>query len=71
MKNKIINKWGDNTGKDIRFPEVTLSDGTKSCSFYTYKGNVYILDNTGMDNPFDEYPIEDQKKLLKSIDKNF
>lgn len=74
MKTEIINKYGKNTtgnGKvakpDIEFNEVILSDGSKAWSFYTYKGDICILDNQGRDILFDEYPIEDQKKLFKSI----
>lgn len=74
MKEEIIKKFGRNTtgsGKtakpDIEFPEVTLSDGTKTFSFYTYKGSICILDDQGMDIDFDEYSTKDQKLLYNAI----
>ena len=74
MKEDILKKFGTNstgTGEyandDIQFPEVELSDGSKSWSFYTYNGDVAILDDQGMDNDFDDYSIEDQTLLYNSI----
>jgi hypothetical protein len=46
---------------------VELSDGSKSWSFYTYNGDIAILDDQGMDNDFDDYSIEDQTLLYNSI----
>lgn len=70
MKEDILKKFGTNstgTGEyandDLVFPQVKLSDGSKSWSFYTYKGDICILDDRGMDNDFDDYSIEDQTLL--------
>ncbi|HOB25699.1 MAG TPA: hypothetical protein PKG93_00930 [Bacilli bacterium] len=50
MKEDILKKFGTNstgTGEfandDLVFPQVKLSDGSKSWSFYTYKGDICIL----------------------------
>ena len=74
MVSDIIKKVGRNStgsGKvakpDINFPEVLLSDGSKSNSFYTYKGDVCILNDEGLDITFDEYDKNDQILLYKSI----
>ena len=74
MIKDIVSKVGSNStgsgktaNEDIEFPEVTLSDGSKSFSFYTYKGDVCILDDQGMDVDFTEYSIEDQNLLYNSI----
>lgn len=74
MIQDIITKFGPNTtgtgkvaNEDINFQEVKLSDGSKSWSFYTYKGDICILDDQGMDVDFINYTIEDQKNLYNSI----
>jgi len=74
MKKDILEKFGTNstgTGEvandDIQFPEVTLSDGTKSNSFYTSDSCIYILDDQEMDIDFDDYSAEDQKVLYNAI----
>ena len=74
MKEDIIKKFGSNStgdGKvanpDIQFPQVTLSDGSTSWSFYTYQGDVCTLDNYGCDTTFEDYPKEDQALLYNSI----
>ena len=74
MKKDILEKFGVNStgdgeiaNDDIQFPEVTLSDGTKTFSFYTYKGSIRILDDQGMDIDFDEYSTEDQELLYNAI----
>jgi hypothetical protein len=66
MKESIITKFGSNH-KGRSFPDVTLSDGTIAWSFYTFRKNVYIMDNVGMDNNFDDYPEEDQTLLYNRI----
>lgn len=74
MKKQILDKVGHNTtgsGKfandDIEFSEVTLSDGSKTSSFYTYKGQICILDDQGMDVDFDDYSLNDQKLIYNAI----
>ena len=74
MKEDILKKFGTNstgtgeyTNDDIKFTDVELSDGSKSWSFYTYNGDIAILDDQGMDNDFDDYSIEDQTLLYNSI----
>jgi len=69
---KIVGKNSTGSGKvandDIEFSyTVSLSDGSEACSFYTYKGKVCILDNQGMDNDFEDYPIKDQQLIYNSI----
>ena len=77
MKKDILEKFGANStgddeiaNDDIQFPEVTLSDGTKSNSFYTFYGYINILDDQGMDIDFDEYSTEDQELLYNAIMSN-
>lgn len=71
---QIVQKVGKNstgTGKvanpDIEFDEVTLSDGSSTFSFYTYGGEVFILDNEGSDMSFEDYSDEDQTLIYNSI----
>jgi hypothetical protein len=66
MKEDILKKFGLNKG-DRQFPEVKLSDGSRGYCFYIHRGFVYILDNQGMDNNFDDYPVDDQILLYKAI----
>ena len=64
---KIINKFKDSGRKEIAFEDTLLSDGTTVFSFYIYKKKIYVLDNEGMDNPFDDYSEEDQTTIYNTI----
>jgi hypothetical protein len=64
---KIINKFKDSGRTEISFEDTLLSDGTTVFSFYIYKKKIYVLDNEGMDNPFDDYSEEDQTTIYNTI----
>ena len=71
---QIVDKFGKNsTGNsevanpNLTFDEVTLSDGSCACEFYTFDEEVYILDDMQRDIPFIDYSEEDQELLFKSI----
>ena len=40
---------------------------TKAYSFYTYRGQVCILDDQGMDVTFDNYQLKSQKLIHSEI----
>ena len=66
----ILKKIGDNKTK-----EKTFNDGIKLKSdetnellgFYTYKGEVCVLDGKGMDNTFSSYCDDDKAIIHKAI----
>jgi len=73
LKKVGVNSTGDGefTNDDLEFDEVTLSDGTKTCSFYTYQEEIRILDDEGQDNDYEDYSEEDKviiyNVIMKSI----
>lgn len=74
LKKEILDLVGQNStgnGKvandDILIKPVTLSNGTTALSLYTYKKGVYVIDNEGRDNDFDDYSIEDQTLIYESL----
>jgi hypothetical protein len=72
LKKVGINSTGDGefTNDDLEFDEVTLSDGTKTCSFYTYQGEICILDDQGQDNDYEDYSEEDKVIIYNAIMKS-
>lgn len=64
---EIINKFKDSGRTEIAFEDTLLSDGTTVFSFYIYKKKIYVLDDQGMDNPFDDYSEEDQTIIYNAI----
>lgn len=72
LQEEIIKKIGDNKTKDKNFTndvKITQNDGTKTYAlgFYTYRGEVCILDGLGMDITFDEYDTKTQNLIHQEI----
>ena len=72
LEKEIIEKIGSNKTKEYQLKnELNLvqKDGlqTKTFSFYTYRGEVCILDNQGMDVNFSEYKLKSQKLIHSEI----
>ena len=72
LEEEIVNKIGMNETLEKDFSdelEVVEKDKEISyaLSFYTYEGNVYILDSNGTDIPFDDYEEESQKLIYNTI----
>lgn len=72
LEKEIITKIGDNKTKEYQFDtgiSLTDEDGIKTIGyeFYTYRGQVCILDDQGMDIVFGAYEIRTQKRIHKEI----
>jgi hypothetical protein len=67
---EIINKFKNRGRKEIAFEDTFLSDGSTVFSFYIYSKKIYVLDDRGMDNLFDDYSEEDQTIIYNAIMKN-
>ena len=71
MEQKIIQKIGDNKTTEKTFNDGFFVEKTiQLLGFYTYKGEVCILDSTGMDVNFSEYSEKDQKVIYNAIMNN-
>lgn len=72
LEEEIVNKIGMNETLEKDFSdELEVVENDKEISyalaFYTYEGNVYILDSNGKDIPFDDYEEESQKLIYNTI----
>ena len=72
LEKEIISKVGNNKTREYQLKnelDLVEKDGlqTKTFSFYTYRGQVCILDNQGMDVNFSEYKLKSQKLIHKEI----
>jgi hypothetical protein len=72
LEKEIINKIGNNKTKEYHFDnelDLVDKDGekTKAYSFYTYRGQVCILDDQGMDVTFDNYQLKSQNLIHSEI----
>lgn len=71
LEKEIISKVVNNKREYQFNTELNLveKDGlkTKTFSFYTYRGQVCILDDQGMDVTFDNYQLKSQKLIHKEI----
>jgi len=72
LEKEIIAKIGANKTREYQFnTELNLveKDGlqTRTFSFYTYRGQVCILDDQGMDVNFSEYKLKSQKLIHSEI----
>lgn len=68
----IINKIGRNKENEKTFNDGVYVTGEEDemielLGFYTYRGEVAILDSLGMDNGFNTYSLEDQKTIHDAI----
>jgi hypothetical protein len=70
LEQEIINKIGKNKTTEKHFNDgVKISSG-ELLGFYTYKGEVCILDCFGMDVNFSSYDAKDQKIIHEAIMNN-
>ena len=73
MEAEIITKIGRNKPNSKTFNDGIFIDDPKSneiLGFYTYKGEVYILDGLGMDVPFSDYSEKNQTIIHSAIMSN-
>jgi tRNA pseudouridine-54 N-methylase len=70
MESKIIKKIGDNQTDEMTFNNgIFVDEPNKNelLGFYTYEGEVYILDGLGMDVPFSDYSQKNKETIYKAI----
>lgn len=68
LEAEILKKIGDNKTNEKTFEDgiftidTAVDEGSQLCGFYTYRGEVCILDGLGMDVCFSSY--EDKNKAI-------
>lgn len=72
METQIITKIGRNKTNEKQFTNdfsVTNNDDetSEAISFYTYRGELYILTGDGMDTPFEEFDDKSKEKIFTEI----
>lgn len=71
LEKEIINKIGCPKHEYDFYSDLNLveKDGlqTRSFSFYTYRGQLCLLDDQGMDVTFDNYTLKSQELIHKEI----
>jgi hypothetical protein len=73
MESDIIQKIGNNKTKEKSFNEgIFIDEPTRNqmCGFYTWRGEVCILDGLGMDVTFSSYSEKNQIIIHSSIMSN-
>lgn len=75
LEDKIVDKVGMDETLDKYFvEELELSEENGEISFakgfYTYEGNVYIIDSNEMDVAFEDYDDENQQIIYTAIISN-
>lgn len=72
LEKEIIDKIGANKTREYSFDsliDLVDKDGEKSrgYNFYTYRSQVCILDDQGMDVDFSNYELRSQKRIHREI----
>lgn len=70
MESEILKKIGDNKTNEKSFTESVIIDEpeiNRVCGFYTYRGDVCILDSLGMDSVFSSYSEKNQLIIHTAI----
>jgi len=70
LEAEILTKIGDNKTKEKNFHDGIILKGdvrNELLGFYTYRGDVCILDGLGMDVEFSSYSDENKKIIHEAI----
>jgi hypothetical protein len=70
QEKELIAKLGRNKTTEKTFNNGIFVDGIELLGFYTYRGEVCILDSIGLDNDFKEYSDENKIIIYNAIMSN-